>query len=153
MSVEEVPEEHHVIRYVKPTLLDGIDVDGSAFVLRQGEVGLSVYWLEIFNDLGCADPINEIRRLSRITLASTSKFAKLNVSHTKRNVTDKAAQAGVSIDLKVLQAPLPEIPGSEPDPSHSEIHGLPDYADDAAMMVGDLIAACIVPPLIPAKAS
>ncbi|MDE2717683.1 MAG: hypothetical protein OXI33_11815 [Chloroflexota bacterium] len=153
MIGDEIPDAHHVLRYVKPSLLDGTLVDGSAFVLRQSELGLSVSWLEIFEDSDCSDPVNAIRRLSRMSLASNGRFAKLNVQHTKHYVPAAAGEAGVSLDLTVLEAPLAATPDFEADPSHAEIHGLPDHADDAAMLVGDLIAECILPPLIPAKTS
>ena len=39
----------------------------------------------------------------------------------------------------------------EADPSHAEIQGLPDHADDAAMVVGDLLAECTLPPLFSTK--
>ena len=151
MIGDEIPDQDHVLRYVKPSLLDGTHVDGGAFVLREAETGLSVNWLEIFEHNGHPDPVNEIRRLSRISLASTGKFAKLNVRHTKQYVSSAANEAGISLDLTVLGAPLPGTPDFDPDPSHAEIHGLPDYAEDAAMLVGDLLAECIMPPLFPAK--
>ena len=151
MIGDHIPDQDHVLRYVKPSLLDGTHVNGGAFALREAETGLSVNWLEILQNAGFADPINEIRRLSRMTLASTGKFAKLNVSQTKQHVSTAANEAGISLDLSVLEDPLPGTPDFEPDPSHAEIHSLPDYATDAAMLVGDLLAECILPPLIPAK--
>ena len=153
MIDDEIPDQDHVLRYVKPSLLDGTHVDGGAFVLREAEIGLSVNWLEIFEDDDHTDPVNEIRRLSRISLASTGKFAKLNVRQTKQYVSAAAGEAGISLDLSVLEAPLAGTPDFEPDPSHAEIHGLPNYADDAAMLVGDLLAECILPPLFPTKVS
>ena len=152
MIGDEVPDRNHVLRYVKPSLLDGTHVDGGAFILREAETGLSVNWLEMFENAGHTDPVNEIRRLSRITLASTGMFAKLNVSQIKQYVSYAANEAGIFLELTVLETPLPGTPDFEPDPSHAEIHGLPDYAEDAAMLVGDLLAECILPPLIPAKA-
>jgi len=150
---DEVPDQDHVLRYVKPSLLDGTDVDGGAFVLREAETGLSVNWLEILESAGHIDPVNEVRRLSRISLASTGKFAKLNVSQTKQYVSSAANEAGISLDLNVLEDPLYGTPNFDPDPSHAEIRGLPDYAEDAAMLVGDLLAECILPPLFPTKVS
>lgn len=153
MSDKEVPDAHHVVRYVKPSLMDGEFVDGGAFVLRETESGLSVYWLEIFENGDCPDPIAAIRNLARISLRPTGRFAKLNVHQTKKYVHAAAAEAGISIDVTVIQAPLTATPDSEADPSHAEIRGLPDHAEDAAMVVGDLIAECILHPLIPAKAT
>ena len=151
MIGDEIPDQDHVLRYVKPSLLDGTDVDGGAFVLRDAETGLSVNWLEILESAGHTDPVNEVRRLSRISLASTGKFAKLSVNQIKQHVSIAANEAGIFLNLNVLEAPLPGTPNSDPDPSHAEIRGLPDYADDAAMLIGDLLAECILPPLFPAK--
>lgn len=151
MIDDDIPDQDHVLRYVKPSLLDGTHVNGGAFVLRESETGLSVNWLEVFENYGHTDPVNEIRRLSRISLASTGKFAKLNVRQTKQYISAAVDEAGISLDLTVLEAPLPGTPDFEPDPSHAEIHDLPDHANDAAMLVGDLLAECIMPPLFPAK--
>ena len=153
MIGDEIPDEHHVLRYVKPSLRDGDHVNGGAFVLRPTEQGLSVNWLEKFEEDGHSDPVDEIRRLARITLASTGKFAQLNVHQTKRHVAAAADEAGISLDLSVQEAPLARTTEFDADPSHAEIHGLPEHAEDAAMLVGDLISDCILLPLIPARAS
>lgn len=52
MNRNDLPDDAHVVRYVKPTSRheDG-SVDGSAFCLRSGDNGLSVNWLECFGDL------------------------------------------------------------------------------------------------------
>ncbi|MCY4152016.1 MAG: hypothetical protein OXE94_07250 [Aestuariivita sp.] len=120
-------------------------------MLRASDLGLSVNWLEILEDSDCADPVAAIRNLVRMSLASTGRFAKLNVGQTKEYVPAAAAEAGIPLDLTVVHAPLPAESGFEVDHSHAEILGLPDHADDASIVVGDLIAECVVPPLIPAK--
>ena len=53
MNENDLPDNAHVVRYVKPTSRheDG-SVDGSAFRLRSGDNGLSVNWLEYFSDSG-----------------------------------------------------------------------------------------------------
>ena len=48
MTDAELRDEHHFARYVKPSLVAGDEVDAAAFVLRPGESGLSVNWLEFF---------------------------------------------------------------------------------------------------------
>ena len=151
MIGDEIPDEHHVLRYVKPSLLDGDQVVGGAFVLRPSELGLSLSWVEILEESDSSDPIATIRRLARISLASTGIFAKLNVQNTRQYVPAAAAEAGISVNLSILEAPLSSTLDFEADPSHAEIHGLPDHADDAAMVVGDLIAECILLPLIPVR--
>ena len=151
MIGDEIPDEHHVLRYVKPSLLDGDEVVGGAFVLRPYELGLSVNWIEILEDNVSSDPIATIQSLARISLASTGIFARLNVHHTKQYVAAAAAEAGISLNLSILEKPLSTTPNFEADPSHAEIHGLPDHFDDAAMVVGDLISECILLPLLPAR--
>jgi len=141
MIDDEVPDAHHVLRYVKPSLIDGESVDGSAFVLRESESGLSVNWLERFEGGNCPDPVAAIRDLARMSLASTGRFARLNVGRTKEYVPADAAEAGVSVDLAVVQEPLSAEHGFDADPSHAEIRGLPDHGEDAAMVVGDLTSA------------
>lgn len=81
MEAEDLPDDAHVVRYVKPRMLleDG-RVDGSEFRLRPNESGLSVHWLECFRDRSKDEQLNEVRRLSR-----------LNVKTTARKVTDSAA--------------------------------------------------------------
>ncbi|MCY4259022.1 MAG: hypothetical protein OXC91_02000 [Rhodobacteraceae bacterium] len=153
MSDEAIPEAHHVLRYVKPSLIDNGALDGSAFVMRESESGLSVNWLEFFEDGNFPDPVTAIRDLARISLASTGRFAKLNVGQTKEYIPAAAAGAGISVDLAIVQDPLSAEHGFDADPSHAEIRGLPDHGEDAAMVVGDLIAECVLPPLIPAKAT
>ena len=110
MIGDEIPDQDHVLRYVKPSLLDGTYVDGGAFLLRGAEFGLSVNWLEIFENDSHTDPVSEIRRLSRISLASTGKFAKLNVSQTRQYVSAAANEAGISLDLSVVETPYPARP-------------------------------------------
>ena len=105
MIGDELPEEDHVVRYVKPTMLDGTHVDGGAFVLRETEIGLSVSWLEVLEGDDQPTPIAEIRRLSRLSLASTGRFAKINVGQIKQYVPAAANEAGISLALTVLEAP------------------------------------------------
>ncbi len=46
--------------------------------------------------------------------------------------------------LRVVHEPLEASEGYNADPSHAEITGLPSSGSDQAMLVGDLIAECIV---------
>ena len=46
MTAQDLPTEDNTVRYAKPTqVLEG-RVDGSAFLLKENESGLSVSWLE-----------------------------------------------------------------------------------------------------------
>lgn len=139
MTGDELPDAAQVVRYVRPSYIreDG-DVDGRAFRLREDETGLSVNWLDYFAGLSKAEQVNEVRRLSGLSLSRNGRFAELNVGDVKH----------------VVGAELPELPGLrfvhdppaangaiEADPSHSLVIGLPRPADSRmAAAVGDLIA-------------
>ena len=79
MTGYNLPNDSHIVRYVKPSLIDDEIVDGSAFVLRNEEIGLSVNWLEAFGDDDHFIQLNEVRRVSRLRLSTNGRFAKLNV--------------------------------------------------------------------------
>ena len=153
MTGDDLPDEDHVVRYVRPSLIDDDHIDGGAFILRKDETGISVNWLEIFEGDDQVGPLDEIRRLLRLVPANTGQFAKLNVGDTKKYVSAAAREAGIFLEINVLEAPLAATCDYEPDPSHAEIIDVPNNGNnDAAMLVGDLLAACIILPLYPAKA-
>lgn len=151
MTGNEIPNDNHVVRYVRPSLVDGETVDGSAFILRPGENGLSVHWLEAVNGGDTYRQLDEVRRLSRLALSRNGRFAKLNVEDTKRRVSVNAKEAGVLESLGFIEAPLASTAEFEADCSHAEITGLPPGETDEAMLVGDLIVECIIRPLYPGK--
>ena len=61
-----ISPEHHVVRYISPSLVVGDYVDGNAFVLREKEESLSVNWLEAFKSDDTNFQLSEVRRLSTI---------------------------------------------------------------------------------------
>ena len=69
MTGKNLPDDHHIVRYVRPTLIEDGTVDGGAFVLRTDELGLSVNWLEILGGTDHHQQVDEVRRLSRLGLA------------------------------------------------------------------------------------
>ena len=141
----DVPERDHIVRYARPSLIEDDEVDGSAFLLRPDEPGLSVNWLEAFGDDDQSHQLSEVRRLFRLRLSANGRFAKLNVGQTKRYVAEEADAIGI------LSVPLDSTDEFEADPSHAEIIDLPACESDQAMLVGDLIAECVMYPLYPAK--
>jgi len=149
MTGDNLPDDHHIVRYVRPSLVEDETVDGSAFLLRPGENGLSVNWLEIFGVSDENSQLSEVRRLLRLEPAKNGRFAKLNVGETKRYVSESVEELGT--ELEIIEAPLPPSDGFEADPSHAEIIGLPPGESDEAMLIGDLIADCIIPPLHPGR--
>ena len=150
-SGDQIPDNNHVVRYVKPSLVDDETVDGSAFVLRKVETTLSVNWLEAFGDDNQEHQLNEVRRLFRLQLPRSGRFAKLNVGETKRHVLEYVEETGVAAGIGIAAAPLDPTDEFEADPSHAAVTGLPPSDDDKALFIGELIAQCVMYPLHPAK--
>ena len=149
MTGDNLPDDHHIVRYVKPSLVEDEAVDGGAFLLRPDENGLSVNWLEIFGGNDEHSQLSEVRQLLRLEPAKSGRFAKLNVGETKRYVSESAEELGT--ELGIIEAPLPPSDGFEADSSHAEIIGLPSGESDEAMLIGDLIADCVIYPLHPGR--
>ena len=125
-----------MVRYLSATLIiDGV-ADGSGFCLRPGEAGLSVNWLEALAS-GGADPLSEVRRLSRLRLRKSGRFAELRVGDILCAVSEELDT------LRIRHEPLEAAEGFAADPSHSLIAGLPPASADEAMLVGDMIAECV----------
>lgn len=137
----DLPAGDQIVRYVKGSLIqeDGT-VDGSDFRLRPhrpDETGLSVNWLEALGP-GKAHQLAAVRRLCRLRLRLSGRFAELNVGTVMRKVA-------VELDtLRIVQDPLEATLEYDRDPSHAEIIGLPPGDSDQAALIGDLIAECIV---------
>lgn len=140
MIGNQLPDDHHVVRYVKPSLVEDETIDGGAFLLRASETALSVNWMEAFEG-NRQDQLSEVRRLSRLNLARNGRFALLNIGETKRHLSESVEGIGISA------APLDPTDEFEADPSHAEITGLPPGDSDEAMLIGDMIARCVVYPL------
>ena len=138
MRGDELPDVSHVVRYAKPTLVreDG-SVGGEAFQLRSGEESLSVNWLECFPGISKSQQVEQVRQRSRLQLRPNGRFAELNVGQTKEH------GHGELTDLRFVHDPLPAEGEFEPDPSHSEIAGLPAADSPEAELVGDMIAECV----------
>ena len=152
MNSTNIPSDHHVVRYIKPTLVVGDYADGSAFVLRESESGLSVNWLEAFDNINLCFQLSEVRRVARIHLSKSGRFAKLNVGRTKQYVHTEAVNSGISVKLEFLKAPLEKTSEWEADSSHAEITGIPSSGAVEAQMIGDLIAKSVQLPLFQGKA-
>lgn len=145
MRGDPIPNDDNVLRYARPNLVDGDDVDGGAFQkrVRDGEVeeGLSSNWIEAFAGLDKNQQISEIRRLFRLSVKKNGRFAELPVGATIEAVLDEID--GLTIEEDPLEPD--EENGHEADPSHALICGAPDPTTDAelAETVGDMIAACV----------
>ena len=141
MKGDDLPEMDHVVRYVKPSMIleDGI-VDGSEFCLRAtrpDETGVSVNWLEAFGDKRVRQ-LGEVRRLFRLDVRPSGRFAELKVETILLAVAEK-------IDtLRLVHDPLDADNGFDADPSHAEIIGLPPGESERAALVGEMIAECVI---------
>ena len=151
MTGNELPEDGHVVRYVRPSLVEDETVDGSAFVLRKGEATLSVNWLEAFGGDDQHHQLRLVRRLFRLQLAKTGRFAKLNIGETKRHVLESAEEIDVPAEIGISAAPLDPTDELEADPSHAAVTGLPPGDSDEALLIGDLIAESVIYTLCPGK--
>lgn len=141
MKGDDLPAGDHVVRYVKPSLIreDGTP-DGSDFCLRPDrpdETGLSVNWLEAFEPPK-THQLSEVRRLFRLSVRRTGRFAELDVGATLRRVSEELDS------VRMLHDPLETADGFDADPSHAQIVGMPPSDSDQAALVGDLIAECVV---------
>ena len=138
MRGDELPDDSHVVRDTKPTLVreDG-SVGGETFQLRSGEESLSVNWLECFTGMSKSQQVDEVRRRSRLQLRPNGRFAEVHIGRTKQHVDVELA------NLRFVHDPLPAEGEFEPDPSHSEIAGLPAADSPEAELVGDMIAECV----------
>lgn len=151
MTGDQIPDGDHVVRYVKASLVDDETVDGSAFVLREGEATLSVNWLEAFQGDEQERQISNVQRLSRLRLTRNGRFAKLNVGETKRHVSECVEENRVTAGIGIVAAPLDPTDEFEADPSHAAVAGLPPGDSDEALFIGDIIAECVMYPLHPVK--
>ncbi len=141
MKRGDLPADDHIVRYVKPSMIqeDGT-ADGSDFRLRASrpdEKGLSVNWLEAFGSKKDRQ-LSEVRRLFRLRLRPSGRFAEMNVGTVLREVAEELDT------LRIVHDPLESEGSFDPDPSHVEIIGLPPGDSDQAVLVGDLMAECVI---------
>ena len=141
MKGDQLPDDDHIVRYVKPSFMLNEKVTGDVFELRNNETGLSVNWLESIDDVDDYSRLNQIRHLSRLTLKRNGRFAQLNVGDTIRRVLEH------SLEIGIVEAPLDATKFFEADCSHAEILGLPQTGSHESELIGDLIANGVMYPL------
>lgn len=141
MKGDELPAADHIVRYVKPSMIeeDGT-ANGGEFRLRPhrpDETGLSVNWLEAFTP-DKEHQLAEVRRLYRLDVKKSGRFAEMNIGAVHERVAQELDT------LRIVHDPLDAEGEHEADPSHTEIEGLPPGDSDQAMLIGDLIAECVI---------
>ena len=137
MNGDAIPDRDSIVRYASGShVADGVILYG-AFLLRPGEDGLSINWLEYFAGRPQSEQLAEIRRLFRLNTRPSGRFAELNVGIVKSHLHD-------ALDtLHIIQTPLPAAPPYAADPSHGDIFGLPAADSPTSMLIGAMIAECV----------
>ena len=117
-----IPEDHHVVRYCKPSDFDEGSLTAQAFTPRRkrGEEHLSAHWLEYFGESTRSLAVDRVRGALRgkLKLKPTGRLAVLNVRQIKLNVHRIKADA----PNRTLRAVVDHQP-REDDPSHAGIGG------------------------------
>ena len=141
MTSGDLPDGDNAVRYVRPTyVLEDGAADGKAFQLRPNrpdETGLSVNWLDYYVDIAEDERLDEVRRVFRLTLSSSGRFAELNVGAAKRAVRRELDA------LRFIHNPLPPDEEHAADPSHSLIIGLPPASGPKSALIGEMIAMSV----------
>ena len=139
MTGDDLPREATVVRRVGDSKIDEGKVDGTAFLLRPNEKGLSVNWLEHFQDLDKSGQLNEIRRLLGFTPGTLARLAELNVGETISHLISELP------NIRIVHTPQEATEEHEENPSHSDILGLPpkDSPGGRDKIIGDMIAECV----------
>ena len=141
MKGDNLPPESHIVRYAKPTSIrQDRTVDGSAFLRRidrLDEIGLSAHRLENLG-FNTEQQLAAVRRLNRLKRSNNGRFAEMIVGNILRQVSQELDT------VRIIEDPLDANDDFEADPSHSQIIGLPPGDTDEALMIGDLIAECVI---------
>lgn len=138
-SYKLIREDDSVARVVTASHIDEDGcVKATAFLLRPGEPGLSVNWLEWYgrpaSDANLKSILACIRSKPR-EVKKTHKFAILQVGDIGKIESEGRC-------LTVVSTPEKNKDGDTVDPSHAEVMGLPP-APDTEMLAAELLAQCV----------
>ena len=131
MNGEPIPDSDHVLRHVKARFVQGEDIDGGGFRLREGEHALSFNWMEYYRDCTPDEQLQLIRKTFPLKLNKKDKFAKLHVGSTKQHVRAEHPENKVIDFIE---------DGDGQVPSHCLMTGEPDIDD----MMADLVTDCVL---------
>jgi hypothetical protein len=131
MNGDSIPNPDHVLRHVRGRFVQGEDIDGSGFQLRENETELSFNWMEHYRNHSPDEQLQLIRQTFPLELRKKDRFAKLNVGSAKQHVAKEHPEGRV---INFIED------GSEEVPSHCLMTGQPDIDQ----MIGDLLAECIL---------
>lgn len=131
MNGESIPNADHVLRHVNGRLIQGEDIDGSGFRLRENESNLSFNWMEYYRNHSPDEQIQLIRDTFPLKLKNKDKFVKLNVGSAKSHVNGEHPQKKI---VDFLEDATPVVPS----------HCLMTCESDMDAVIGDLLAECIL---------
>lgn len=142
MTGDHLLHDDDVVRYIKGSDLraDGKTVAGEAFMRRADrpdEVGVSVNWLNYYNDSDKSRQLSRIRQSFQMKASRSARFGELNVGRTIEYLKSQG------YDIAFQHFPVCDGNGKLIDPSHSEITRLPPAGNLDAAVVGYLIAKCV----------
>ena len=115
MTGDPIPDADCVLRYCKPSTIEGGTILPNAFTFRDGEDHVSVNWIEYLSapDLESAiDMVREIFRRKNYHISCNGRFAVVNVGAAKRVVR-----------AVIGRTPQVEHLPEEDDASHAGIYG------------------------------
>lgn len=131
--MQELAPEHHILRHIKQSWMDGDFIEPAAFRLavKDGvlEAGLSVNWVEFFQKPTAKEAVAPLRKILEKKgrkVGGNSKFAMLNVASAKHAAAPYAA-------VTIATDDEPE------DPSHTQITGYAAFNDQVAEELAKVI--------------
>lgn len=134
MQGDIIPGSDNIARLCLPrTVEDGI-IQTSAFILRKGEHGLSVNWLEYLKYPDRATEVIEMQKVyaGKLTFGRSAQIAILNVGEICELVYRETED---NREIEVLHTPDEE----NDDPSHSEIMNLSPDNEFIAELIREII--------------
>ena len=140
MTPRTIQDSDNLVRYIGYRMFRNGVLDGAAFHLRPGEEGLSVNLLDAAGGLTRAEQVAAVQRSIHLTVGRNARFAELNAGQIRQRL------AGALPGLRIVHRPAqPSARFPWPDPSHSEIRGLPPPRTDSQQhrLMGDLLARCV----------
>ena len=84
MNGNDLPENDHIVHYVKPRNVEDGQVSIAEFRLRENEKGVSGNWLEYYENLSKEEQLAEVRVASRLVLRKNGRFAGIKCRENQR---------------------------------------------------------------------
>ena len=131
MKGECVPDSDHVLRHIKGRFIEGDEIDGGGFRLRETETELSFNWIEYYRTLTSDEQLQKIRDTFPLEVKKKDKFVKLNVGRAKNHVSREHPEGKVIDFIE---------DGDDEVPSHCLMTVVPEIDE----MIGDLLVECIL---------